>query len=239
MTQQRQAAFQTPKPSTAVRRVLDATLMVLAFAAVSGCSDPKAATKDNFRKGLTAFFGKTCAVLTPIENSMDFIGRSTALPATLQVFPKVDAEMPRFVALTSAGLLHEGPEHTTLNAIGRVEASKTYTLTDKGKPLWKASNSMGPGSPAGFCSGHLQVDDVNSFSDPVVQGGTKVSTVNFQIHAVYDGWTQAADIQAAFQDELNHAAPAPASLPMVLMNDGWTVATAAPETSSALDPLPQ
>lgn len=237
MTMQRKIAFHSRGPSRASRRILASALTL--SVALSGCNDPKAATKENFKKGLAAFFEKNCALLTPVRTSMDLFGRSTTFPMNLQSAPVVDPDTPRFVALTAAGLLHQGPQQTTLNAFRQVEASKAYTLTDKGQSLWKAANSMGPGSPAGFCAGHLQVDEVDSFTDPVVQGGTKVSTVNFRLHTTYDAWTQASDIQAAFRDEMNHAAPAPASMPMVLMNDGWTVSTAPAETAPGLNPLPR
>jgi hypothetical protein len=67
---------------------------------------------------------------------------------------------------------------------------------------------------------------VTKLHPPITQGGTKVSTVNFRIHTAYDSWTQAPDIQAAFSAELSHVAPVPASMPMVLLNGGWTVSTA-------------
>jgi hypothetical protein len=48
----------------------------------------------------------------------------------------------------------------------------------------------------------------------------------FRTGTVYDAWTQAPDVQEAFRNELSHASPAPLTLPMVLVNDGWTISTA-------------
>jgi len=223
----RQAADECRPHVNVQRRILAATLALMTAVALAGCGDPKEATKANFKQGLNAFFDKNCALLTPTRLTVNLLGQSpTTFPIIIQTAPMANPDTPRLVALAASGLLHQGAEQTTVNMFRQVEVSKPYTLTDKGKALWKPSNAMGQGSPAGFCAGHMQVDDVDSFTDPVVQGGMKVSTVSFRAHTVYDAWTQAPDVQEAFRNELSHTAPAPLTLLMVLMSDGWTISTA-------------
>lgn len=53
---------------------------------VAGCSDPKAASKDNFAKALTAFFDRTCLMLSP--NPSPFA--ADAFPVTVSKFTPTD-----------------------------------------------------------------------------------------------------------------------------------------------------
>ncbi len=175
---------------------------------------------------------------TAMQTSLDLFGTSpVTFPVSVRIAPMPDPNEPRFAALTAAGLLNQGPQTTTLDMFRNRQVSAEFALTDKGRALWKPPNALGPGSPAGFCAGHLHIDEVASFTDPVVQGGSKISMVNLTMHTDYDSWTTAPDIQKAFRSELNQASPTPASMPMVLMNDGWTVATA-PVQAPGSNPFP-
>ena len=207
------------RPASAVPAAL---ACVLALLSVAGCGDPKAASKENFKKALSAFFGKGCAMLTPAAMSQ-FGGSTQPFPVKVTIAPVTDADAPRYEALAKAGLLTQGPVTTSMGMFNQMTKTVPFDLTDKGKAMWRAPNSVAPGSPGGFCGGQVHVVSVDRFSEPVAAGGQQVSQVTFTMRDTYDDWTKAPFIQKAFPTELSHAGPVSLSLPMVLMNDGWAL----------------
>lgn len=196
---------------------------ILALTALTGCDDPKAATKENFQKALVGFFDRTCARITPLEGLADL--NALKFPAT--VTPAGNA-LPRYEALADAHLLFR----TGVGMAARYPGERRpvrFTLTDKGRTLFKPANTAGSPAPAGFCAGRIEVVSVDGFTEPTDSAGRRLSQVTFTAAAHYDDWTKAPGIQAAFRQQLSHAAPASLTFPMVSMDDGWAVANVVPK----------
>ena len=206
------------------RRLAPAMALVMA---TTGCGDPKAASKENFQKALTAFFDKNCKMLTATRFPQ-MLPNGPPFPASLGIAPFTDGNLPRYQALAAAGLLKRGPETTTAAPFSAPTRQVSFDLTDKGKALFQTIGAMGPGSPPGFCAGHLRVVSVDSFTQPATLGGQLVSQVTATLKPEFDPWTRAPELQPAFQADLGQTAPAPLALPLVLRNDGWAVATSLP-----------
>lgn len=201
------------------------TVSLFLSLALTGCGDSKAATKENFRKSLTAFFGKSCAMLSANARfPLTMGGDGSGMPAQ-----DVLLEADKIMAFKEAGLLTVTSKFMPLSSPGRPEKTEvlSYAPSEKGKPLYRDVEAIGPGSPPGFCAGHIEVISVDSFSEPVASNGQLVSQVNISAMTQYDDWTHTPSVQKAFAREVSHDKPAPFSLPMVLMNDGWAVSVAA------------
>ena len=187
----------------------------------AGCSDPKAATKENFQKVLTAFFDKNCSVLSagvgsfPAEVDSDGFGQ----PSLLGMAPD-DA----IQALGQAGLFTTSTKMVDVGVFRHMLKEKlVLTLTDKGNALFQKSGGLGMMFPAGFCAGHVKVLSVDRFTQPATQNGQITSLVTVTAKASYDDWTRAPAIQKAFASQLGHVTPAPITLQRVQMDDGWAV----------------
>ncbi len=200
----------------------------LAPLVLSGCSDPKAASKENFQNALAAFSDKNCAMLTPASGDILVGSGPMSFPVDVTIALVAEVAAPCYAAFAAAGLLKRGTEKTTQGLFGQATKAVSDDLTDKGRPLWKAPNSLGPGSPGGFCAGHIRVVAVDRFIDPGVANNAKVSRVTFTARAEYDAWTKTPAVQAAFRAKLRHTQPVSQTLPLVMMNDGWAAATSMP-----------
>jgi hypothetical protein len=127
----------------------------------------------------------------------------------------------------AASLLNRGEPFNSTAFCVTIE-KVTFSLTDKGRSLWRAPNSIARGSLGGFCGGHIGIVSVDRFTEPADFNGQKVSQVTFMVRANYDDWTKAPPLQKVFQDELSHTAATSQTLPLALMNDSWAVATNQP-----------
>ncbi len=187
------------------------------LAALAGCGDPKAANKDNFKQALAAHFHDHCIFVTPS------VGLN-AFPVTVSQ----DSETGRYDALVSAGLLTskaQASEHPGLLGIGTVrEQSKTYDLTAQGHALFQD----GAPSDRGFCAGHYQVDDVQSFTPPATTDGRTASTVTFDVTPNLADWVKNADVQARYGDQLAAVKPTTDHATLVQTDKGWAVPDTTP-----------
>ena len=215
--------------AAALRRTLmrHAVLALFVAGLTTGCDDPKAASKDNFAKALTAFFDRTCLMLSPDPS----VFATNAFPATVREFTPVDyGDGPRYEALTQAGLLIRAPLPS--DTYPAPVQSFVFDLTDKGRALYKPAGALGPGSPGGFCAGYIRVVSVDQFTNPVVQGGQRVSQVTFTARADGDTWVRQREVAAAFQRELQRTQPFQQIVPMVQTSDGWEIALNPPASAS-------
>jgi hypothetical protein len=197
---------------------------------LSACNDKKAATKDNFKRVLTAMFDKGCAELSPHNG----YGGNITFPARVKGDgfgrPAVlEDNNGGLRALVGAGMLSSKSEVETHLAFGTAQTTQTivFDLTDKGRSLYKPANAIIQGSPPGLCAGPMELVSVDRFTEPADPNGERISQVTFTVQFHYDGWAKNPAIQKAFQDQF-HPAPFQATFPMVLTNDGWAISTATP-----------
>ena len=74
----------------------------------------------------------------------------------------------------------------------------------------------------------MRLVSVERFTEPADQAGRRVSRVTFSARAEYDDWTKTPPMPVAVRDEVSHTDLVTQTFPMVLTNEGWTVATDLP-----------
>ena len=80
----------TPIPARImVNRLVPAVAMVMTM---TGCSDPKAASTENFQKALTAFFDRNCEMLTAVRYPPVFPD-GPPFPASVGIVPLSDSNL--------------------------------------------------------------------------------------------------------------------------------------------------
>lgn len=215
-----------------------AGITCLVALAVAGCSDPKEASKGNFKTAINAWVEKNPPCLSVPRSQIRPDGADEApFPRYLDISPTTakyilegrTREQARFDALVEVGLLKV--EETTIakkalfgNQSQNVPV-RAYDLTDTGK---KAVSSEGEKSafrsPAqSFCYGTPSVDEVLQFTEPADAMGVKVSRVAYRYHLKdLPGWALNEKMQLAFPQLKEHAADSiDAKAAVILTNDGW------------------
>jgi len=206
-------------------RLLSASAAALvAMTMLSGCSDQKAANKENFKAAVTAFFDKNCLML-PLSDGFPGASAALSFPYLITAGPGAEKIFPKLAALQRGKVidLKTAPSSQPHGSADYLDY--TYDLTDSGRPLYRAANALGPGSPSGLCAGHLRIVSLDRFTEPVDHLGRRVSQATFTGEPKFDDWTKEPAIQAAFAQQLRQIQPVSQTLPLVLMNDGWLVDT--------------
>jgi DNA-binding PadR family transcriptional regulator len=194
-----------------------------------GCSSPKDASKDNFKKVINEYLDRNCIMISP---------RNIKFPVTIELLPPDNVwatktnpgKIQEYEALVSTGMLEvqDGSAQANKDVFSTQKITvptKTYSLTDKGKKAFKKNTGKGYfiGSNQGFCVATLQVNEVTSFSEPSQAMGYTISNVNYsQSPKNTKDWANNEDIVKAFPhfaQELEENQQKSATL--VLMNDGW------------------
>jgi hypothetical protein len=197
--------------------------------ALTGCSSPKEASKDNFRNVIDSYLDNSCIMVSP--------GRSD-FPVTLELQPSDEkwavtrnAEATKkYNALVGIGMLEvqDGSTQVRKNLYSEeiiTVPTKTYSFSKKGEEAYRKNEGIGffGGPNQGFCVATYQVDEVSSFSEPSQAMGYTLSNVNFSVSPTdVKDWATKEDIKNAFprlaaQLEENQKR----STILVLMNDGW------------------
>ncbi len=189
------------------------TLAVTAL--LSGCSDPKAASKDNFKAALQQYY----------DAHPDCASRSFTLPAEVeasQTFGRRDMD-----ALANAGLLTATQFQKTEPAgFGGKTQNATYIryqVTDAGaKAIHKGANSFLGGTDV--CFARRNIDAIGTFTEPADMMGVRASRVSYT-YSLKDiaSWAKDPAIQEAFPEikRALAASTAEATDGLVLTNDGW------------------
>ncbi len=203
------------------------------IALLAGCSSPKDASKDNFKKVINNYLEKSCVKISPRKNGF---------PVTIKLRPedtkwaiKENADNIRqYEALVSVGVLElkEGTAQEPKNMFSTDKITvktKTYSLTKKGKDAFfdhskeSSLDSSFAGFRRGFCVATYEVNEVTNFSEPSQAMGYTISNVNYSYSPrdIKD-WATQESIQQAFPrlaKELAENQKRTATL--VLMSDGW------------------
>lgn len=207
--------------------------------AVSGCSDTKTASKDNFKTAINAYIEtqQPCLRIPPsIErpegaNSPDFPRYVSNLPiATVSQQQGRERERAPFDALVEAGLLSVAD--TTIKVRSGIFAGdvkdvavRAYDLTPAGR---EAISEVGARTAITrpeqrFCYGKPTVDEVVSFTEHADVMGVKASQVTYRYHlADLPAWATHPTMLDAFAQLKRDTAPSiEAKAAVILTNDGW------------------
>lgn len=208
--------------STGVRRRLMIVAALMVGATVGGCSDKKEANKENFKVALTSFFSKNCLMI-PLTNVFPGTTQAIAFPYQMTGSPGAEGIFPKLVAFVHSRVIEMKTVPTSRPSEPANYLDFTYDLTEAGRALYRAPNALGPGSPPGLCAGHIRVVSIDRFTEPADQVGRRVSQVTFTGEPQYDDWTKDIAIQETFTEQLSKTQPLSQTLPLVLMNDGWSL----------------
>lgn len=215
-----------------------ATISILASSMMlASCSDPKAASKDNFEHVINAWAEKHPPCITvPWGDAqegdgsrMDFPRYKESAPqklAFMEAARKKQAEA--FDALVEAGLMKASATEITRKAAfadDKKIAVTAYDLTDKGKAALEkdAKGAVLSGAQTAFCYGKPHVDEVTQFTEPGEMMGMKISQVSYRYHlADLPDWAKSARVKAAFPEiARNTAESLDGKAAVVLTGDGW------------------
>ncbi|SMF13841.1 hypothetical protein [Pseudogulbenkiania subflava] len=169
---------------------------VVLMVALTGCSDPKAASKDNFSKAINAYYeaNPACLYVTNKTLPLKVWTGPNSFDMNVHSLPKLDA-------LVKVGLLTV-TETQEASGSGLMKANhtyRTYALSDQGQ---KSYASWGKENK-GFCYGKLEVVDVTNFTEPSQLMGFTVSQVNYTFRAKEAaGWSQDPAVKAAYGKEV-------------------------------------
>jgi len=200
------------RPPRSFRRS-GAALALLALALpLAGCSDPKAASDDNFKSALQGWFDTN-----PVCTTLVAMGK---VPIVREVPNHVDEA--KLDLAVNAGLLsvesfREVPRFATKPADFR-----RYTPTDTGKDAIRA-NDTGLGGVQ-LCFARRNVVEVVNWTEPGDVMGLRATQVRYR-YRLDDiaPWTQTADMRAAFP-QLAKALDTPEGedkASLILTNEGW------------------
>lgn len=218
------------------------TVLLFGWAALAlaGCSDPKDATKDNFKVAIDNWIKKTPACVGVPTSPV-----TPAARAEWNGFPKfVDASSTKssmqqesrqrqaapFDALVGAGLLSAsnteiGVDSGMFGGRLRQLPVKAYVLTDAGKAavVTKGEKTQYSEPSYAFCYGTPTVDEVVQFTEPGDIIGIRASQVAYRYHlADVPAWARANAMKAAFPEIKRDLEPTiERKAAVILTNDGW------------------
>lgn len=186
----------------------------------SGCSDPNAASENNFKLAIQSYFDKQyprCYVITnlPYVTSFDIGGLRGKLRALAKVGLVVESEgSDEMIGMSGTKIAVPAPK---------------FELTEDGKKYYKEhiANALNGNSLGGFCAGKAVVTEITQFSEPADMLGQKVSQVHYK-YQVSDlpSWTKSPELMNEVSelktDVASMTTPQPATVTLVLTNHGWT-----------------
>jgi len=199
---------------------------IVLFILLVGCSSPKDASKDNFKKVINAYLDKNCITISPQESPWRGISYHV-FPVTIKLLPSdnkgTDEQKAQitqeFDALVGIGMLEVQDGSAKVNKSTADDEkitipAKIYALSEKGKQLF---------SKTGFCVATYEVNEISGFSEPSQSMGHARSDVSFLVSPKdIKDWSKKETIIKAFPRLLRKLEQNQAqSARLILMNDGW------------------
>ncbi len=199
---------------------------MICLLALSGCNDPKSASKENFKKALQVYYDAHPLIVTQIWLTLPVIEGSSAY--------KTNEEFVTFFA--SVGYLEGRDTVAEIDSVGYLEGhfarvnikikrpTKVWQLTEEGKKNFITTSNPLVGSVGGFRWADVQVKDVESFTEPADMMGKRVSEATYSITLVNEKpWVNQIKGKRGFAanfmylDQIGAARKSS----LVLTSDGW------------------
>lgn len=197
---------------------------------LSGCSDPKKASKSNFEKAINAYLDKNPLCIDAPSTWLKPRGQEKATsvyPAYVAISSDA-ANSQQLDALVSAGLLSSKtgtiPGDLTWNgASGPPKPVKIYDLTDKGRKAISQPGDQATGRNQQFCYGTPKVEEITQFTEPSSAMGMTVSAVAYTYHLKDQAdWATNPAVQEAIPSlKQTTSDKAEGKTEVVLTNNGW------------------
>ncbi len=204
-------------------------IIFVLLTAVVGCSSPKSASKENFKKAINAYYVKKQVYIfdTSVTNNFKF-------PVKIKTDMFTNNLIDSYQALVSANLLSvkdtSVKEDVLLFGKGgkRTVPVKEYELTDNGKKYYKeaATTNMITGNLNGFIVGQPEVIEVTSYTEPADSAGVKISNVSYKVKVSnIPEWAKKSEVYTSYPNIKKYLDPSiDAQITLILKNDGWVVA---------------
>lgn len=189
---------------------------------LSGCNNPKAASKENFTKVLSEDVAKN-----PYKLGNSFFGGAISCTIDLgtipQEIPSYSYHIKNYEALKNAGILTSEFVREEPRNYGEPVKYSKYDLSEKGKQIAKQSENGGVYLP--YCQ--VAFKEVKLFTEPTDSPAGKISVVDYS-YAVekVDDWVNNPEILQHYPavkkvvDSVGK--PIESKKPLVLTNEGWS-----------------
>lgn len=197
-------------------------VLMLASSLLSGCSDPRDASKENFTQAIQAFLdtqgNSICAPIKGIEPPL-LLPKDTGLNKW---------QHQQMDALAQAGLLSKSDKMVEVEQ-GFMTRTKVkvpgfeYNLTQDGKAFFKTGRQQAWGYDEGaFCFGQPKVTEIATFTEPADMMGMKISRVTYQLAlgAIPD-WAEREAIRTAYPQLRQSLSRNQGKAVLVLTDSGW------------------
>ncbi|WP_213955303.1 MULTISPECIES: hypothetical protein [unclassified Variovorax] len=195
-----------------------AAIAAISVLFVTACGDKKAASKENFKTAIQAYFdSKPGACVGLPDKQMPFKVESGGFRVS-----RID----QADALVEAGLLSK--RETEVPSTGYFGPNKMvpgveYSLTDEGAKQVVKSAGSDFDKRDGFCAGKYQVVEVINFTDPAEAYGQKLSQANYRYKVESPpAWAKLPRMQAVFPQLAKDMKDDPADKAvLVSTSEGW------------------
>lgn len=211
---------------------ISGSVLALALATLTGCSDPTNANESNFAKAINEKLSNTCVAYNPIgiNSSIIFLNGSSypaavplEQPSPYRSKEQVDQINSRNLAVfepsVRAGLLEETDGEVPKNFGVGNNPAKIFSLTKLGEKALMAEMPFDR-----FCAAHYQVESIDEFTKPNQVGPVTVSQVSYTL-ALADqaDWAKDAEIQKELLSSSSFEVPRKGRAVLVQTNKGWRV----------------
>ncbi len=160
-------------------------VVTAAALATAGCSNKKAATKDNFKKAIGNYYNQhaECVWSSPVK-------------FPVEADPNKGDQTSGYDALTDAGLLTRSSAQKRVFIFGSKQVND-YDLSSKGRSVWSPDQSQ-PGY-GNFCFGHRDVTSIDDSTTSADNNGAQVANVSYRytIGGIAD-WAKSTEMMTAF-----------------------------------------
>ncbi|WP_439257895.1 hypothetical protein [Lonepinella sp. BR2271] len=179
--------------------------------ALTACSDPKEANKDNFAKAIQTYLDTQHAVCLNFRQTGIALSFPKDSPYAAEDKYVLEADMASYEDRSLAFLRQHGLVSRSDEIIeGRRGPFRAaiYTVTDKGRPYLSGDK---------LCSGKIVLESIDDFTEPADTGmGMKASHVNFtKSYKDIADWAIEANPRISTGEKISDAHD------LVLTNDGW------------------
>lgn len=199
---------------------------------ITACNDPKAANKENFGKAISEYLATQSAVCINYPNSSFAIPKDSPLNNDTQiVFKSKDLAnswyqdtADKMTYLEQKGLFSKQEQTIQVDGFGQKQdiAITVYSPTDKVKPFIIEKEISGLGKSKEICTGKVELDSINTFTEPAERSGMKVSRVEYTIKTKeLADWATDPNFSKLFKGLYVDIAEEQQKTTLILTNDGW------------------
>ncbi len=177
---------------------------------LAGCSNRKAASKDNFKKAIGNYYNAhaECVWSSPVK-------------FPVEADPKSGDQTTGYDALTDAGLLTRSSAQKKVFIFGSKQVND-YDLSSRGRSVWTPDQKQ-PGY-GNFCFGHRAVTSIDDFTTSSDSNGAQIANADYHytIGGIAD-WAKSTEMMTAFPTIQGANGTKVDKATLINTDDGWQV----------------